>query len=83
MLLVPTGRLKHVGSAADESGERAAQQNHHTAWTRPENLGTDSQADTETAANVRSRVVATAGPPTYTFSVSHTVPLPDLFVWLT
>lgn len=37
--------VEHVGGAADESGERAAQQNHHTAGTRPENIGTDSQAN--------------------------------------
>lgn len=39
--------LKHVGGAADESGEREAQQDHHTAGTRPENLGNvpDSQAN--------------------------------------
>lgn len=37
--------LKHVGGAADESGERTAQQDHHTAGTRPENIGTVIQAN--------------------------------------
>lgn len=47
VLLVRTGplNLKHVGGAADESGERAAQQDHHTAGTRSEDIGTESQAN--------------------------------------
>lgn len=37
-------RLKHVGGAEDEGGERAAQQDHHPARTRPEDLGTEGRA---------------------------------------
>lgn len=49
VLLARSGQLnpKHVGGAADESGERAAQQDHHTAGTRSEDIGnvTESQAN--------------------------------------
>lgn len=48
VLLARTGQLnpKHVGGAADESGEREAQQDHHTAGTRSEDIGnvTESRA---------------------------------------
>lgn len=37
--------LKHVGSAADESGKRATQQDDHTAGTRPENVGRETRAN--------------------------------------
>lgn len=49
VLLVPvqtrSANPNHVGGAEDESGERAAQQDHHTAGTRPENIAASKRGE--------------------------------------